>query len=77
MNTSLSNHRQNIEFFKYLCQSIKREGIDALLLWLEDTDFFLMHLHRNDITKHIKVVLLNTPCVYTLSFAVSVIYFPM
>ena len=40
MNTSLSNHRQNIEFFKYLCQSIKREGIDALLLWLEDTDFF-------------------------------------
>ena len=24
MNTSLSNHRQNIEFFKYLCQSIKR-----------------------------------------------------
>lgn len=40
MNTSLSNHHQNIEFFKYLCQSIKREGIDALLLWLEDTDFF-------------------------------------
>ena len=40
MNTSLSNHYQNIEFFKYLCQSIKRDGVDALLLWLEDTDFF-------------------------------------
>lgn len=40
MNATLSNHKKNIEFFRYLCESIKREGIDALLLWLEDTDFF-------------------------------------